>query len=113
MKRILSLVLIFLTLALFFNNAVNWHYHKLPNGMIIEHAHPFNKSASPLEKHNHSDIEFLILELIYYSGILLLLVFSGLILFREPGIKPALLRPVDTVGRSHFTLPLLRAPPRI
>ena len=117
MKRLLSFVLILLTLALFFNNAVNWHYHQLPNGIVVEHAHPYGKSSSasnsPFENHHHSDIEYLILDLVYYSGLVILLAVLTIKIFRESKTRLQLLKPVPLINSSYFRLPLLRAPPII
>ncbi len=117
MKRLLSFVLILFTLALFFNNAVNWHYHQLPNGIVVEHAHPYGKSSSasgaPFEKHHHSDFEYLILDLVYYSGLVIILAVLVIKIFRESKTRPQLLMPVPVINSVYSRLPLLRAPPII
>jgi hypothetical protein len=117
MKKLLSVVLILSTLALFYNNVINRHFHKLPNGIIVEHAHPFNKAASssdsPFENHHHTGLEYLILDMVYYSGLILVMAFIFLRIFRIfinsyplPGTKKI---PSGVLS----TLPLLRAPPSI
>ncbi len=115
MKRLLSFGLIILTLALFFNNAVNWHYHQLPNGVIVEHAHPYGKSSSssnsPFEKHHHSDFEYLILDLVYYSGLVIILAVLSLKIFRKPMVRHRILKPDPVIRSVYSRLPLLRAPP--
>ena len=115
MKRLLSFVLILFVMALFFNNVVNWHYHRLPNGLVIEHAHPYSKSPfsadSPYAKHNHSDFEFLVLGLVYHSGLIFLLAAVLLKVFRESVSSPRILNPLPVRIISHADLPLLRAPP--
>ena len=61
---------------LYFNQASNGHYHKLPNGEIICHAHPYhhqNNDQSPFENHPHSKSEYFILSLL--SNLLTLLCF--------------------------------------
>jgi len=49
---------------LFINSAINGHYHKLNNGEIIYHCHPYkhdkNKN-SPFEDHHHTESECLII----------------------------------------------------
>ena len=44
------------------NNSVYLHSHKLPNGEIVIHAHPFDQhqDKNPIKTHKHSNIEFLI-----------------------------------------------------
>lgn len=117
MNRLLSFILIFSTLLLFYNNAVNWHYHQLPNGIVIEHAHPYTKSSSasgsPFEKHHHSDLEYLILDLVYYSGFILILAFLTFQIFRKPMIRRRLLKPEPVILAGYSRLPLLRGPPVI
>jgi hypothetical protein len=60
------LILIFPAICwLFINSFINGHYHKLSNGEIIYHCHPFkhnNKNnTSPFENHHHTKSEFFIL----------------------------------------------------
>ncbi|MFO7924818.1 MAG: hypothetical protein R6U58_14125 [Bacteroidales bacterium] len=117
MKRLLSFVLILFTLALFSNNAVNWHYHRLSNGVIVEHAHPYNKAASspgaPFENHHHSDVEYLILNLVYYSGLITVLTVLLLIVFFKSDSLRNFPGPVPVIASRHSALPLLRAPPLV
>ena len=65
--------LVFLTILLpaifllYFNQVNNGHYHKLPNGEIVYHAHPFHHQdnhESPFENHHHSESEYIILALL-------------------------------------------------
>ena len=117
MKKHLSFILIIFTLALFFNNAVNWHYHQLPNGIVIEHAHPYEKPSSsagyPVENHHHSDIEYLILDLIFASGLIIILAFVGLELFLHFR-KRLVVRELPAIPiHKHSLSPPLRGPPSI
>lgn len=53
--------------CLYFNQASNGHYHKLPNGEIVHHAHPYhhqNNNEHPFEDHQHSKSEYFILALL-------------------------------------------------
>jgi hypothetical protein len=114
MKNLLSFILIFFTLALFFNNAVNWHYHQLPNGIVIEHAHPYQKSSStagsPYE-HHHSDIEYLILDLIFGSVLIIVLAFYGLKLFIQFRKRILFSEPLAIPIQKPSLSPPLRGPP--
>ncbi len=52
------------TMALVYNNAFFTHTHKLPDGTIIQHAHPYKSdadSSSPFKNHHHTSFEFLVL----------------------------------------------------
>lgn len=67
MKKALTILIIPVILLLFYNQAANWHLHKLPNGIVVEHAHPFSdskSSESPYQNHAHTDMEFLVIGLI-------------------------------------------------
>ena len=117
MKRLLSFILIGTTLALFWNNAVNWHYHQLPNGIVVEHAHPYSKPASshgnPFEKHHHSDFEYLILDLIYHGTLIVLMVLLTLMVYRQLLMHNTFLRMPERVYSRYYSLSLLRGPPFI
>ncbi len=58
---IVSLLLIILLLV--FQQQLNytWHYHKLSNGLLIRHSHPFNHTSQEKsgEQHTHHGKEFL------------------------------------------------------
>jgi hypothetical protein len=46
-------------LALSANQSFFYHYHVLPDGTIISHAHPYNKTTDckPIKSHHHSSFE--------------------------------------------------------
>jgi hypothetical protein len=61
------------------NKAIFLHVHKLADGTIIEHAHPYDKSndSKPYKSHHHSNAEFLFFQNL---EILFLIVFLTLAL---------------------------------
>jgi hypothetical protein len=66
-KRKTGLFLAFLLLPAFMflmhNQVANWHYHLLPSGIPVKHAHPYNKSELPIKpfaSHGHTDLELLV-----------------------------------------------------
>jgi hypothetical protein len=61
------------------NKAVFLHVHKLEDGTIIVHAHPYDKSndSKPYKSHHHSNAEFLFFQNL---EILFLIVFLTLAL---------------------------------
>ena len=76
-KQVKTILGICIIGMLVINNIVFIHAHKLPNGYIIIHAHPFNKSkdAVPFKIHYHSNVEFLLLhnlQLLFFVGIFIL-----------------------------------------
>jgi len=103
-------VLIVAFAILIMNNALFIHSHKLPDGSIISHAHPFNKIKDqiPFKKHTHSSAEYIFiqhLEFLFLSlGILFLFIsFANGVL-------------VYAYGRTHHYLMVIlpaqsRAPP--
>jgi len=66
--KILSLSIIWLvivTMMVFTANSIfNRHIHKLQNGTIIAHSHPYNKSqpTAPCQPHKHSKIEIVLFQ---------------------------------------------------
>lgn len=46
----------------------NAHYHKMPDGTVICHSHPFQSrnTGSPFESHHHSKQQFLIIQQINF-----------------------------------------------
>ena len=81
--------------CLYLNQVFNGHYHKLPNGEIVYHAHPFqhqNNNESPFENHRHSESEYIILALLsnplVLLGTFLVLISPLTIPFKIIGYKP-------------------------
>lgn len=124
MKQILVIISVVPVLWIFSNNAVNWHYHELDCGQVVQHAHPYNKNAAisddggesatgaiPDTKHSHSSSE--LITLFMSSGIMLLALSLLVLLFVAAECKSVsgctrhLMMKVSTLYR----IPLLRAPP--
>ncbi len=63
-STLVSLLLLFLLTAYISNRAIYYHGHKLSNGKVMNHAHPYSKTSDsvPLNNHNHSDSEFALLK---------------------------------------------------
>jgi len=114
-SRTLVLALIPVTMLLVHNQLSNWHYHVLPSGIIVKHAHPYNKADnnnSPFGKHKHSDFEFFILGQIAALSVILLifLFFFADISRRNQDLIPSrYLFPFDQ--QQKLSLRFLRAPP--
>ncbi len=58
-QKLIAGLLVLSVGLLIVNNVVFMHAHKLSNGKIIVHAHPYNKSqdSAPFKKHNHTSKE--------------------------------------------------------
>lgn len=108
--RIAALVMIVISLMLIANNSVFLHVHHLPDGTVVAHAHPYNKSTGPTpeDSHRHSSMELLFLQSLLLLTLLivpaLLLLPAARKLHRIPAIQPFIFAP--------FVLPGIgRAPP--
>ncbi|MGM0532340.1 MAG: hypothetical protein ACQER7_13425 [Bacteroidota bacterium] len=61
-RHIISLLLIPFIVGIGINYIENAHYHKLPDGEVVQHAHPYEKDTSthdsPFQKHHHTSFEY-------------------------------------------------------
>ena len=76
-KKIISILILPLVMLWFFNSVNNRHYHKLPDGSLITHSHPYQKGVPdqvPVKSHNHTDAEYLFLS--FFSNTILILALS-------------------------------------
>mgnify|MGYP006286896655 FL=1 len=73
-RHIISLLLIPLIAGVTFNAIKNGHFHKLWDGEVIYHSHPYKKDTSPpdspFQKHHHSPSEYLLLHQITHEPFL-------------------------------------------
>lgn len=117
MRRLISFFLVIAILAMFHNNIANRHFHVLPDGTVIEHAHPIKETPSvpaiPFEKHSHSDIEFLILDLLFYSGLAVVVAYLSVFINRQSAIPLQICIKEKFYPRRQYNLTLLRAPPQL
>ena len=126
MKKILVIISVVPVLWIFSNNAINWHYHELDCGQVVQHAHPYNKSAAisddegesatgaiPARKHSHSSSE--LITLFMTSGIMLLALSLLVLLFiaSEFNLVTGCARSIMIKASTLYRIPLLRAPPRL
>ncbi len=80
-NKTLFLVLSSFLIIIFTNQVVNKsfyiHSHLLPDGTIISHAHPYDKSGenTPFKSHSHRQCELLILQNIELLFLQVLLIF--------------------------------------
>jgi NADH:ubiquinone oxidoreductase subunit 3 (subunit A) len=82
--KLLVAVLVIVVGILAVNSTANYHLHKLPNGQIVAHAHPFTQSSqpnSPVQSHKHTSFEF------YFFSSLLLLFSVALALLASASIS--------------------------
>jgi hypothetical protein len=115
LKKTLAVLILPALFLLLHNRVANWHYHVF-NGMVIEHAHPYQnapRSATPFQNHQHTDAELLILAGLSHALPLLMagVVLAGLLIFPSAGVA----RLPQAVFFTRQSLPArpLRAPPVI
>jgi hypothetical protein len=92
------------------NSLVYTHSHKLNNGTIITHAHPFSKSSdtNPFKSHEHSPEELTFLANMIYFIPSLVLTMVSISLIGEQSFYPQVRKIIDKLS---FHTPPLRAPP--
>jgi len=101
---------------LYYNQAANWHYHVLSNGMIVEHAHPFAnkpKPGTPFQQHQHSDLEYSILAELSNALVLVVALMAIAALNMRPKPRHATLPAPVFVASPRLLNRPLRAPPLI
>ncbi len=117
MKKYLHLLLILPIIWLFYNRAANWHFHELPNGIVIEHAHVYNKSGdpaeSPFENHTHTDFEYFLLDIAFRAVLILLISVVFFLFFRSLLQIYTERKQLVYLIPIHAGLPPLRAPPSV
>ena len=112
--KILALLTLPLVVGLFYNQAANQHWHKLENGIVVEHAHPFERSSdttTPFQNHHHSNQDFIILEMLFQATTLLLFFFVLIAAFFTAGVEKIGNYITRFVAPPDFSANLLRAPP--
>ncbi len=67
------------------NKAVFMHTHRLNDGTIIEHAHPYNKStdSKPYKSHHHTKAELLFFQNFEILSLFVFLTFALLNIFKK------------------------------
>jgi hypothetical protein len=114
-KSALGLLIILPLLLILFNNTVYRHHHILPDGILIEHAHPFKycccESTDKGSKHSHSDRELLIYAVTTDSPVIAssIIHLPEVFILRESDLS--VLRPDTDFVTEPVSLSLLRAPP--
>ncbi len=62
MKKIIGIILIVSAMLSIYNLGFNGHYHKMANGLMVLHYHPYSDTSgnpnNPFKKHTHSELDF-------------------------------------------------------
>jgi len=83
--RIVAIMLICLMSLMILDKAFFLHTHKLSDGTIIVHAHPYNKSedSKPFKTHHHSDSIFHFYHIVNLLYPAVILTFSSILSFKK------------------------------
>ena len=113
-KKTLSILILPVVMLWFFNSVNNRHYHKLPDGSLITHSHPYQKGApgqGPVKSHTHSDAEFLFLS--FFSNTVLILALSIFCVEKNLSFSKFIiyLLPANLPGKRIYTVRNYHAPP--
>jgi len=119
LRKLVLLILLPALSWLFFNSIYYRHLHQLSTGIIISHAHPYEKTTtntpdSPFASHNHSDEEFFLYDTISNTILHFLFAFFGLlllILFNVKKLKNHFQQKI--YSQEAFLLQYYRGPPAI
>ncbi len=112
-QKYASVLLLFMLLTVMYNNITNKHYHLLPNGQMIVHAHPFSKNESneAQKQHTHSSNQLFVIIQINNLFSLILTV-SFLLLCIQENLKKKIvqfqIKPTFSFPKINYRL---RAPP--
>ncbi|NOU58384.1 hypothetical protein [Marinifilum caeruleilacunae] len=105
----ITLIGICLIGMLIVNNALFTHWHSMPDGQMVVHAHPFHNSTNPPAEHDHSENDLQILQnisVLFFIGAL----FVAFLLKNEARETN------DTLNVSHYNVLCIRdfgrAPPQ-
>ncbi len=117
-KVIVGLLMIPFFVLFLHNRFANGHYHYTPDGDVVYHSHPFQKSVdtssdTPFANHHHSTVDFSMIAMItggdLFAG--LVFVFAAFILNRFP---QRCIRVADIcVSRFKIRYSDSRAPPSL
>ncbi|PKL84452.1 MAG: hypothetical protein CVV22_12905 [Ignavibacteriae bacterium HGW-Ignavibacteriae-1] len=112
-KKSTGVIVMIAVLLIAYNTATNGHYHITESGFMLWHAHPHSDSSNsiPIQNHAHSDLEFLILQMLTN----LLLATLALIVIAL-AIKDSFVRNLKTyqspiIDNFRVSFKSLRAPP--
>lgn len=83
--RLVAFIMIGMIGMLIANKAIFLHSHRLSNGTVIEHAHPYNKTndSEPYKSHQHTKAELLFFQNLGILFLLVIVTFALLNLVRK------------------------------
>ncbi len=109
--RLLAWALLGLWALIMLNSVMYRHTHRLPNGKIVSHAHPYQKSGDGATNHEHTDEELALLQLIEGQVFLLPLLPTFAFFALASGWPTRVVALVALVLLAHLMARPGRAPP--
>ena len=115
-RKIKPIVIAFFVIAvllLSFNSISNKHYHKLANGEVISHSHPYHKSNShsPFQEHSHSNTELIFLSTISNSVFIIFFIISVIIIIKFEFKRITVKQFITHTNTNFFKKNIYRGPP--
>jgi len=115
-RKIKPIVIAFFISAIImlgFNSISNKHYHKLANGEVICHSHPYHKSNghSPFQKHSHSNSELIFLSGLSNSVFIIIFIISAISIIKVEYKKINVKQNVGYTNTNFFKRNIYRGPP--
>jgi hypothetical protein len=112
MKRALLLVMIFPLFLMQFSNTAFRHWHVMPDGQMVEHAHPFRSNSEKSGPgHQHTERELLLFTVISDSPLILLFPAMILVVYRTRENDLEALSSIGGFSGRIVSFQFLRAPP--
>lgn len=110
MNKVVAILLVVAIGFFVFNKVSNMHMHKMADGTIVVHSHPYNKSADndPYKSHHHTKSEltfFSFFELLFFF---LFLTLTGILSIQKAKIPDFC---YIFIRKLHFSNLRGRAPP--
>jgi len=115
-KKYLVLVVLPAIFWLFTNSVINWHYHQIYNGILIKHAHPYEKQSTdkiPVQSHHHSNVELVFLDLLCNPLVLLAFFFFSIGKFLSYSTLRKNIFNLPVPVRKFYNIPDYHAPPAL
>ena len=113
-KKYLVVIILPAVFWLFTNSVINLHYHQVYNGILVKHAHPYEKQSThkiPVQSHHHSDVELVFLDLLCNPLVLLAFFFFSLGKFFTYSTLRKNIFNLPVPVRKFYDIPDYHAPP--
>ena len=110
LKRSIAIGILFI-MYFSFNFSTNKHFHVLPSGIVISHAHSNPLGQVHQNNHDHSDSEFSLLQMLDNCSILFLSIFVFVLIL--PSIKRIFISLKNRYSFFSVIMCQLRGPPSL